>query len=523
MTCRTTCRFVTGFALLVALAGAAATRAAEPAAAPAVATPAAADEQGFVSLFDGTSLAGWEGKPEFWSVKDGAIVGETTAANPTKGNTFLIWRQGLVDDFELRLRYRLSGGNSGVQYRSKDLGDFVVGGYQGDFESGTKYSGILYEEKGRGILAERGQRVTIDAEGKKQEGKPIGTAADLQKVIKLDDWNDVTIVAKGNTLAHFINGQLMMETTDEQAAKRAMEGVLALQVHAGPPMKLEVKDIRLKRLRLADGRKKIVLVAGKPSHGKGEHEFRAGALLLEKCLDASGLPIVTAVYGGGWPADPTAFDNADAVFFFADGGAGHPVLKSNRLAQIDALAKRGTGIACLHYAVEVPKEKGGPEFLDWMGGYFEANWSVNPHWKLEQAELASGHPIVRGVKPFETQDEWYYHMRFREPAAGVTPILTAVPPDSTRDKPDGTHSNNPTVRAAKGKGVREALAWAYERPGGGRGFGCTGSHYHGNWADDNYRRMILNALVWTSGLEVPAEGVASKPTAEDLVADQDPK
>jgi len=266
-----------------------------------------------------------------------------------------------------------------------------------------------------------------------------------------------------------------------------------------------------------------VRVAGKPSHGKGEHEFRAGALLLEKCLDASGLPIVTAVYGGGWPADPTAFDNADAVFFFADGGAGHPVLKSNRLAQIDALAKRGTGIACLHYAVEVPKEKGGPEFLDWMGGYFEANWSVNPHWKLEQAELASGHPIVRGVKPFETQDEWYYHMRFREPAAGVTPILTAVPPDSTRDKPDGTHSNNPTVRAAKGKGVREALAWAYERPGGGRGFGCTGSHYHGNWADDNYRRMILNALVWTSGLEVPAEGVASKPTAEDLVADQDPK
>jgi hypothetical protein len=258
-------------ALFVALTGAAATWAADPAAAPAVATPAAADEQGFVSLFDGTSLSGWEGKPEFWSVKDGAIVGETTAANPTKGNTFLIWRQGLVDDFELRLRYRLSGGNSGVQYRSKDLGDFVVGGYQGDFESGTKYSGILYEEKGRGILAERGQRITIDAEGKKVQGEPIGAAADLQKFIKLDDWNDVTIVAKGNKLCHFINGHLMTETTDEQAAKRAMEGVLALQVHAGPPMKLEVKDIRLKRLRLADGRKKIVLVAGKPSHGKGKN------------------------------------------------------------------------------------------------------------------------------------------------------------------------------------------------------------------------------------------------------------
>ena len=129
------------------------------------AEPAAADEAGFVPLFDGTSLSGWEGKPEFWSVRDGAIVGETTAERPTKGNTFLIWRQGTVDDFELRLRYRLTGGNSGVQYRSRDLGDSVVGGYQADFESGTKYSGIVYEEKGRGILALRGERVSIAADG----------------------------------------------------------------------------------------------------------------------------------------------------------------------------------------------------------------------------------------------------------------------------------------------------------------------------------------------------------------------
>jgi|694.fasta_scaffold05359_14 type 1 glutamine amidotransferase len=490
----------------------------------AIPCPAAEpDADGFTPLFDGSSLAGWEGKPDFWSVRDGAIVGENTAAKPTKGNTFLIWRDGLVDDFELRLRYRLTGagGNSGVQYRSKDFGDFVVGGYQGDFESGTKYSGILYEEKGRGILAERGQRITIDAAGKKVPGEPIGAAADLQKVIKTDDWNDFVVIARGNRLSHFINGQLMSETTDEQADKRSFEGVLALQVHAGPPMKIEVKDIRLKRLKLADGRRKLVLVAGKPSHGPGEHEFRAGTLLVKKCLDAARLPLVTAAYRDGWPADPTAFDNADAVFFFADGGAGHPVIKSNRLAQIDALAKRGVGIACLHYAVEVPKEKGGPQFLDWLGGYFEAHWSVNPHWKLRQVEIASGHPITRGVKPFETQDEWYYHMRFRDPPAGITPILTAVPPDDTRDKPDGTHSNNPTVRAAKG--TRESLAWAYERPAGGRGFGCTGAHFHRNWSDDDFRRMMLNALVWVSGLDVPAEGVMSAPTAEDLIANQDPK
>jgi len=487
--------------------------------------PAADEPAGFVPIFNGTSLEGWEGKPEFWSVKDGVIVGETTAEKPTKGNTFLIWRQGTLDDFELTLSYRITGGNSGIQYRSKDLGDSVVGGYQGDFEAGTTYSGILYEEKGRGILAKRGERVAIAADGTKTMGEPIGKTEDLQKVIKPGEWNEFRIVAKGPKLQHFINGQLMSETVDEQEGKRAAEGILALQLHQGPPMKVEFKDIRVKRTKLADGRKKLVLVAGKPSHAPGEHEHRAGTLLLEKCLDAAavagGPKLVTATYTGGWPADPTAFDNADAVFFFADGGAGHPVLQSSRLSQIDALAKRGVGVACLHYAVEVPKEKGGPEFLNWMGGYFEPHWSVNPHWTLAKTELAQGHPITRGVKPFETNDEWYYHMRFREPMAGVTAILSAVPPDNTRERPDGPHSNNPAVRA--GKGGREVLAWAYERPDAGRGFGCTGAHFHRNWSNEDFRRMMLNALVWTAGLDVPAEGVASAVTTDDLAANLDDK
>jgi hypothetical protein len=486
---------------------------------------AADDAAGVVPIFNGTSLEGWEGKPEFWSVKDGVIVGETTAEKPTKGNTFLIWRQGTVDDFELALSYRITGGNSGIQYRSKDLGDSVVGGYQGDFEAGTTYSGILYEERGRGILAKRGERVTIAADGAKTMGEPIGKTEDLQKAIKQGEWNEYRIVAKGPKLQHFINGQLMSETVDEQEGKRAAEGILALQLHAGPPMKVEFKDIRLKRTKLADGRKKLVLVAGRPSHGPGDHEFRAGCMLLEKCLDAAaatgGPKLVTATHTGGWPTDPTAFDNADAIFFFADGGAGHPVLQSSRLAQIDALAKRGVGVACLHYAVEVPKEKGGPEFLTWMGGYFEPHWSVNPHWTLAKTELAQGHPITRGVKPFETNDEWYYHMRFREPMNGVTAILSAVPPDNTRERPDGPHSNNPAVRA--GKGSREVLAWAYERPDGGRGFGCTGAHFHRNWSNDDFRRLMLNALVWTAGLDVPAEGVVSAVTTEDLAANLDDK
>jgi type 1 glutamine amidotransferase len=494
--------------------------------APALAAGEPAAEAGFVAIFDGKSLDGWEGDPTFWSVQDGAIVGETTAEHPTKGNTFLIWRQGTVDDFELVLQYRLRNHNSGIQYRSKDYGNFVVGGYQGDIHDGP-FTGILYEEKGtRGIVTQRGQRITVDAAGAKRPGVPIGDAAKLLEVVKPGDWNEFRIVAKGNLLQHFINGHLMSETFDEQPAKRALEGVLALQLHAGPPMKVEFKDIRLKRLKLADGRKKLVLVAGKPSHASGEHEFRAGSLLLEKCLDqhfrGHEYPqLLTAVYTGGWPADPTAFDNCDAVFFFADGGGGHPVLQSNRLAQVDALAKRGVGIACLHYAVEVPKEKGGPQFLDWLGGYFEPHWSVNPHWKLAQTELAQDHPIARGVQPFETQDEWYYHMRFRDPPAGLVHVLSAVPPDATRERPDGPHSNNPTVRAAKG--ARETLAWAYERPEGGRGFGCTGAHFHKNWDDPNFRRLMLNAIVWTAGLDVPAGGVASTVTAEDLAANLDDK
>ena len=481
--------------------------------------PAAEPDAGFTPIFNGTSLEGWEGK-DFWTVKDGAIVGTTTPEKPTNGNTFLIWRQGTLDDFELKLKYKIEGGNSGIQYRSHDHGDFVVGGYQADIDSGPTYSGINYEERGRGILAERGQRVTIAADGTKKV-EEIGNKEELQKVIKQGEWNEYHLVAKGPKLSHSINGKLMSETIDEQTGKRAEKGILALQLHAGPPMVVQFKDIHLKRTKLADGRKKLVLVAGRASHGPGEHEFRAGVKLLEKCLDASGEKIVTSAYDEGWPTDPTAFDNADGIFFFADGGGGHPVLQSNRLAMVDALAKRGVGIACLHYAVEVPKEKGGPEFLNWMGGYFEPHWSVNPHWTLAKTELAKDHPITRGVKPFETQDEWYYHMRFKEPQSKVVSILSAVPPDDTRERPDGPHSNNPTVRA--GKGSREVLAWAYERPEGGRGFGCTGAHFHRNWANDDFRRLMLNALVWTTGLDVPAPGVASAVSADDMAANLDPK
>jgi len=212
-------------------------------------------EKGFVRLFNGKDLTGWEGNPKLWSVKDGAITGQTTAENPAKGNTFLIWTNGTVGDFELRCAFKLTPGdakgfaNSGIQYRSKvfDPANWVVGGYQADMEAGPTYTGILYEERLRGIMAQRGEKVVWEKDGKKVVGS-VGNSADIQAAIKKGDWNDYVVIAKGNHLQQFINGKPTVDVTDEDEAKRAMTGVLALQLHAGPPMMAQFKNIRLKKL-----------------------------------------------------------------------------------------------------------------------------------------------------------------------------------------------------------------------------------------------------------------------------------
>jgi hypothetical protein len=207
-------------------------------------------------LFNGKDISGWEGNPDFWSVEDGAITGKTTKEKPTAGNTFLVWKDGEVGDFELTFRYKFAAGstsgNSGVQYRSKlvDAEKFVVSGYQADFEVGAKYSGILYEEKARGILALRGQQVKISAGQAPNKPKievtgEAGKSDEIQASIKLGDWNEYRIVAKGGHLQHFINGHKTVDVTDE-TAEGAKKGILALQLHAGPPMHVQFKDIVLK-------------------------------------------------------------------------------------------------------------------------------------------------------------------------------------------------------------------------------------------------------------------------------------
>jgi type 1 glutamine amidotransferase len=267
--------------------------------------------------------------------------------------------------------------------------------------------------------------------------------------------------------------------------------------------------------------KKIVFIAGPPSHGPGDHEHRAGCLLLSQCVNQ--VPGITSVvYSNGWPKDVQAFQGADAVILFSDGGEGNPAIRPERLKTLAGLIDKGVGLGCLHYAVEVPTDHGGAEFLKWIGGYFETFWSVNPTFPADFKSLPQ-HPIARGVHPFSIEDEWYYHMRFPEGMKNVTPILTAVPPDSTRGTPgaNDAHGGNPEVQ--KHRGEPEHLMWAIERPDGGRGFGFTGGHYHSNWGNDDFRKVVLNAILWTAKADVPANGLECSVSADDLKKNLDRK
>lgn len=265
---------------------------------------------------------------------------------------------------------------------------------------------------------------------------------------------------------------------------------------------------------------KIVLLAGRPSHGPGDHEFNAGIKLLAKCLaEAPGVePVVVT---GGWPDDDSVFEGAKALIFYMDGGGGHPAIQGDHLQRLQKLVDKGVGLGFMHYAVEVPKGIPGNKFIDWIGGHYETYFSTNPHWTARFESLPE-HPITRGVEPFAIKDEWYYNIRFRPGMEGVTPILTATPDDATRDTPH-TSPGGPYKHIQEAKGRPEVVAWVVERPDGGRGYGFTGGHNHVNWGDPNFRKLNLNAILWTAGLEVPEGGVESEVSAEDLKTNLDPK
>lgn len=279
--------------------------------------------------------------------------------------------------------------------------------------------------------------------------------------------------------------------------------------------------------RAAD--KRIVLVAGKISHGPGDHEFRAGSLLLQKCLNT--IPGVQAVvYSNGWPTrkdgdkwveDNSAFDGAAAVLIYADGGAGHPAIQSDHMKVIDGLAAKKVGLGFAHYGVEVPKGDPGEAMHRWVGGYYEHLFSVNPMWEPDY-QVFPDHPVSRGVKPFQVRDEWYFNMRWVPGQRGVTPILTATPSDAVRKGPY-VYPQGPYPHIVEASGRKETMMWVYERPDGGRGFGFTGGHRHVNWGNENFRKVVLNGLLWLAGIEVPAGGAVSTVADEELKQNLDPK
>lgn len=216
----------------------------------AVADQPALSDSDVIVLYDGGDLSGWAGRLDLWSAENGEIVGRTTDEKPIDGNTFLVWRGNAPENFELTAQFKIEGGNSGIQYRSKviDEDKFVVSGYQADIDFTNKFAGILYEEKGRGILAKRGEKVTIDEAGEKAASR-FGDEAGLAAGIHPGQWNDFRVVANGNHLQHFINETLTAEVIDEQSEKAASDGVIALQIHQGPAMTVRFKNIKLRKLK----------------------------------------------------------------------------------------------------------------------------------------------------------------------------------------------------------------------------------------------------------------------------------
>jgi hypothetical protein len=265
--------------------------------------------------------------------------------------------------------------------------------------------------------------------------------------------------------------------------------------------------------------REVLLIPGPPSHSPLEHEQNAEAILFAKILNR--VPGIRATASeNGWPRNPELVQKADGIWIFCDGSNNHLVAQGDHAIQLQAAAQRGVGIMLYHFGTEPPETALHKEFLDWIGGYFELNHSVNPVFEADFNPLPK-HPITRGVMPFRIKDEWYYNIHFREKMKDITQILVTVPPASSLSRPDGPREGNADVRSKIGQ--PQCLMWAYERPGGGRGVGFTGGHFHMNLADDNFRKIILNALVWMAKGNVPPNGVESQVTHDDLLQNLDKK
>ncbi len=288
---------------------------------------------------------------------------------------------------------------------------------------------------------------------------------------------------------------------------------------------------RPRRAAGQDGPLKLVLIAGSPSHPPGMHEFRAGTLILERRL--AQLPgLVVERHDNGWVADEATLDTADALVIYSDGARKHPLKDKGRLELVGRLVAGGMGLGCMHYGVEVVPEDAGEEFRQWLGGHYEHEWSCNPIWTPTFEEFPD-HPVANGVRPFAVEDEWYFNMRFREgfdatgpreiDGARFTPILVAKPSDEVRDGPY-VYPKGPYAHIQAAKGRDEAMLWTLERPDGGRGFGFTGGHFHRNWQNDEFRKVVVNAIAWLAGFRVPSLGIGTSTVSDaEIGRNLDPK
>jgi|GEM_PF-183854 len=249
---------------------------------------------------------------------------------------------------------------------------------------------------------------------------------------------------------------------------------------------------------------KIVIVAGKASHGPGDHEFFAGSVILSKLL-AQTPGVFPVLIRDGWPKNEKVFSGAQSIVFYLDGSGDHPMMDPAKREVIRKEIDRGCGYVNLHYALEYTPET-AKEVLPWIGGYYEPDFSINPRWSATFKTLPV-HPVTRGVKPFRLHDEWYYNMRWMDDASGkITPLLTARPPDPTRATPD----------TQQHMGRDETVAWAFDRGEKGRGFGFTGGHIHANWGVEPFRRIVVNGILWTAGIEIPTGGAKVELDTKDL-------
>lgn len=243
---------------------------------------------------------------------------------------------------------------------------------------------------------------------------------------------------------------------------------------------------------------KIVLIAGKQSHGSGEHQHKDGVELFKKCLDTSpnvkGVKVET--HFDDWPKDDGTLDDAGAILIYSDGRGAHPLAKPQRAEKIRKLMKQGVGLVIIHYAVDPPSRNADKDFIEWIGGHYKPGYSTNPIYKSQLSPATPKHPICRGLSPFTVRDECYYRIWFQKDDKRLTPIITTVPPPGKREP--------------------QTIAWAVERKDGGRGFAFTGGHYHKNWQIEGFRKVVLNALLWAAKIEVPAGGVQSKPPGGSL-------